>query len=152
MFRIHAMIVCAALLAAAATASAAEVALGSDAAEGPHLDVDTHLPMGPILLTSFSAVAVAIGAGFGWEAHQGYDDWKQARDTGDPYGDMDGIADDVRKHSIAADVLMLGGAAVAIVGIIWWIRAAKRGDEKRRDAVSFTPVLGPAQAGALVEF
>ncbi len=156
MLRINALIICAALFAAAATASAGEVALGSGAGTeaGPHLDVDTHIPMGPILLTSFSVAIVAVGAGFGWEAHQDYDTWKQARDTGDPNGDMHSIADDVHTHSIAADVLMFGGAAAAIVGIVWWIGAAKhaKAERARPAAVSFRPVLGPAQAGAVIDF
>ena len=154
MLRINALIVCAALFLAAATATAGEVALASDAGAGPHLAVDTHIPMGPILLTSFSLAIVAVGAGFGWEAHQDYDNWKQARDTGDPNGDMHGIADDVHAHSIAADVLMFGGAAAAIVGIVWWIGAAKHAKAERAlpAAVAFHPVIGPMQAGAVIDF
>jgi hypothetical protein len=154
MLRLSAMILCAALFAAATTSSAQEAALPTAAGSNPRLEVDTRIAMGPILLTSFSAVAVAVGAGFGWQAHQDYEDWKEARDTGDPFGDMDGIADDVRAHSIAADILMFGGAVGAVVGIVWWVAAAKRrkAEEPGRGAVSVRPFVGPAEAGAIVEF
>ena len=70
------------------------------------------------------------------------------------YFDVDGLADDVRKYSITGNVLMFGGAAFAIVGSVWWIVAAKRDKTASTDkaAVAFRPLLGPAQAGAIVEF
>jgi len=152
MIRFIAFLLCASLATAAATVSAQGAGDHGDAA-GPRLDVDTHLDIGPIALVSFSAVAIAVGAGFGWESKQLYDDWKTARDAGDPYLQMDGLADDVRKYSITADVLMFGGAAFAIVGTVWWIVAAKRDKAARTERpVAFRPLLGPTQAGAVVEF
>ena len=158
MSRLVSSLLCAALSLAAASAAAQSQAPGGDDGR-PRLEVDTRLPMGPIILCSFSAVAIAVGAGFGWQAHQDYDNWKQARDAGDPYFQMDGYADDVKAHSITADVLLFGGAAFAVTGAIWWIVAAKRGG--RADAektasgggsVAFHPLLGPTQAGAVFEF
>jgi hypothetical protein len=152
MARFTAILLFAALASAAATSSA-QAAEPADGA-GPQLDVDTHLHIAPMVLVGFSAVAIAVGAGFGWEADQLYDDWKAARDAGDPYGAMPGLKDDVRKHSITADVLMFGGAAFAVVGTVWWIVAAKRDKAERagKATASFRPLLGPAQAGAIVDF
>jgi len=153
MIRFTAFLLCAALATAAATASA-QGAGDPGSAAGPRLEVDTRLNIGPIVLVSFSVVAIAVGAGFGWEAHQFYEDWETARDAGDPYFQMDGLADDVRKYSITADVLLFGGTAFAIVGTVWWIVAARRDKAERAEkpAVSFRPLLGPTQAGAIVEF
>jgi hypothetical protein len=152
MIRFTAFLLCAALALAAAFANAQAAAPADDARPG--LEVDTRLHVGPMVLVGFSAVAIAVGAGFGWEADQLYDDWKLARDAGDPYGEMGGLADDVRGYSITADVLMFGGAAFAIVGTVWWIVAAKRDKAARKEdpSVAFRPLLGPAQAGAIVEF
>jgi hypothetical protein len=152
MARFTAILFCAALATFAATASA-QAAEPADGA-GPQLDVDTHLNMAPIILVSFSAITIAVGAGFGWEADQLYDDWKAAQKAGDPYGTMPGLKDDVRKYSITANVLMFGGAAFAVVGTVWWIVAAKRDKAGRaeRATASVLPILGPGQAGAIVEF
>jgi hypothetical protein len=153
MIRFTAFLLCSSLALAAATASAEAAA---DAADGPaqRLEVDTKLHVAPMIVLGFSLAAIATGAGFGWEADQLHDDWKAAKSAGDPYGEMDGLADDVRKYSITANVLMFGGAAFAIVGTVWWIVAAKRDKADRGEgaAVSFRPVLGPAQAGAIVDF
>jgi hypothetical protein len=153
MIRFTAFLLCAALGTVAATAGA-ETSAEPAGGAGPQLDVDTHLHMGPILLVSFSAVTVAVGAGFGWEADQLYDDWKTARAAGDPTGQMHDLSDDVHKYSVTADVLMLGGAALAIVGTVWWIVAARRGEagHSEKATASFLPILGPGQAGAVVEF
>ena len=153
MIRFTAFLLCAALATAAATSSA-QAADAPATGAGPGLDVDTHLQIAPMVLVSFSAVAIAVGAGFGWEADELYDDWKAAKKAGDPNGEMEGLEDDVRGYSIAANVLMLGGAAFAVVGTIWWIVAAKRDKSQRAEkaTASFRPLLGPAQAGAIVEF
>jgi len=150
MIRYPAFLLCAVLAAASAHAQAAEPA--DD--DRPGLEVDTRLHVGPMLLVGFSVVAIAVGAGFGWEADQLYDDWKEARDAGDPYGEMDALADDVRGYSVTADVLMFGGAAFAIAGTVWWIVAVRRDKAARRGglATAFRPLLGPAQVGAIVEF
>jgi hypothetical protein len=150
MIRFTAFLLCASLATAAATASA-QASTASD--DDPRLEVDTKLHVGPMVLVSFSAVAIAVGAGFGWEAKELHDDWETARDSGDPSFEMDGLADDVRKYSITGDVLMFGGAAFAIVGTVWWIVAAKRDKAERTERpLAFRPLLGPAQAGAVVEF
>lgn len=153
MIRFSSLLLFAALASAAATASA-EAAAPSGDGPAQRLEVDTRLHVGPMILVGFSVAAIAVGAGFGWEADQLYDDWKYARKTGDPMDQMDGLAEDVRKYSVTGNVLMFGGAAFAIVGTIWWIVAARRdkADREENAAVSFRPVLGPAQAGAIVEF
>jgi hypothetical protein len=153
MIRFTAVRLCTSLATAAATASAQGSTEPEDAAS-PRLDVDTHLQIAPMVLVGFSVAAIAVGAGFGWEANQFYDDWKTARDTGDPLGQMGELSDDVRKYSITADVLLFGGTAFAIVGTVWWIVAAKRDKAERAEkpAVSFRPLVGPMQAGAVVEF
>lgn len=154
MTRPCALVLFAAIAAAAAPAGADGLSTGAGAG-GPRLEIDTRIPMAPIFLTGFSAVAIAIGGGLGWQADQYYDDWKAARDAGDPYGEMDGLADDVRSHSIAADVLLFGGAAGAAIGVVWWIVAARRGrdrGERPEAAVSLRPALGPGLTGAAIGF
>jgi hypothetical protein len=152
MIRFTAFLLCASLATAAATASA-QGATGSGDATSPRLEVDSRLHVAPMIVVGFSVAAIATGAGFGWEAKQLHDDWETARAAGDPWGQMDGLADDVKKYSITANVLMFGGAAFAIVGTVWWIVAAKRDKAARAERpVAFRPLLGPMQAGAVVEF
>jgi hypothetical protein len=153
MIRFTAFLLCSALALAAATASA-QGALGTGDEPGPGLEVDTKLHIGPMIMLGFSLSAIAVGAGFGWEAKQLYGDWEDARDAGDPYGQMDGLSEDVKKYSIAGNVLMFGGAAFAIVGTVWWVVAAKRDKAARggKATAVLRPLLGPAQAGAIVEF
>jgi len=148
------LVVLAAVAASPLRGVAAEPTLRTDAG-APSLDVDTRLPMGPIILTSFSLCFVAVGAGFGWQADQEYDDWKTAQKAGDG-ATMDTVADDVHKHSVAANVLMIGGGALAVTGIIWWIAAARadrrKGEAAGEQTARWRPLLGPGQASLLVEF
>ncbi len=154
------LIVCTTLIAAlmaSTNVNADEPAItaGDEEASGPSGEVDTGLPMGAILFTSFSVCVVAVGAGFGWQADTEYDSWKAAQKAGDGEA-MDDIAADVKKHSIAANVLLFGGAALTAVGIIWWVIAARKDDESLRlkggATVSWRPLLGPTHAGLSVEF
>jgi hypothetical protein len=127
-----------ALVLACPAASAGE-GLDPGAAGGndqPRLQTDTRLPMGPILLGGFSLVLVATGAGFGWQASEEHDDWKAARSdpayAADPdagQARVDELADDVRAHSITANVLLFSGAALAVVSILWWALRADPEDE-----------------------
>jgi hypothetical protein len=117
------------LLALASRATLAQEALDPGAgAASPRLETDTRLPMGPILLGGFSLALVAAGAGFGWQASEENDDWKAAQTdpayASDPdagQARIDDLADDVRVHSITANVLMFSGAALAAVSILWWV-------------------------------
>jgi hypothetical protein len=118
----------------------------------PELDVDTDLPIGPLLLGSFGLTMVAVGAGFGWQADQEYEDWDEARKAGDPLGEMDGLADDVKAHSIAANVLMFGGAGVAAVSVIWLLLSGGDDEEEGQGAVAWRPAVGAGRAGLLVQF
>jgi hypothetical protein len=121
----------------------------------PELEVDTDLPMGPILLGSFGLVLVGVGAGFGWQASEEHEDWEDARKAGDPAGEMDELADDVQAHSIAANVLMFGGAGIAAVSLI--LLLVSGGDDDREAAqetasVAWRPELGPAHVGLAARF
>jgi hypothetical protein len=125
---------------------------GADAAAS-ELDVDTDLPLAPILLGSFGLVLVGVGAGFGWQADQEHDRWDEARKAGDPNGQMDGLADDIKAHSIAANVLMFSGAGIAAISVIWLI--AGSGDEEAEGASAtalLTPDIGPGRAGLTLTF
>ena len=124
-------------------------------ASRPGLDVDTDLQMGPILLGSFSVVAIGVGAGFGWQADQEYDDWKDAQSAGD--GDeMDDLSDDVHTHSLAANILIFGGLAGVATSILWFIVASASDDDENGASVGMTarwrPVIGPGQAGLSLRF
>jgi len=122
---------------------------------GPELDVDTDLPIGPLLLGSFGVALVAVGAGFGWQAKQEHDNWTEARDAGDPMGQMDELADDVKAHSITANVLMFSGAGLAVISVIWLLVG---GDDEEGDGAgeeqtaSWSPQVGPGNAGLIVQF
>ena len=124
-------------------------------ASNPGLEVDTDLQMGPILLGSFSVVAIGVGAGFGWQADQEYDDWKSAQSAGD--GDeMDALSDDVHKHSTAANILIFGGLAGVATAVLWFIVARTSDDDENEGSVEMTarwrPVIGPGRAGLSVRF
>ncbi|MFO8072838.1 MAG: hypothetical protein R6V85_13275 [Polyangia bacterium] len=138
-----------------------EPALAADT----ELEVSTDLPIGPILLGSFSLVGVAVGAGLGWQADQEYDDWKRARS--DPmYADdpeagqrrVDNLADDVEKHALAANILMFGGAALTAISVVWMLLAG--GDEEPREtgsnaeetALRWRPGVGPGSLELSVSF
>jgi hypothetical protein len=127
-------------------------ALGADPA-GPELEVDTDLPVGPLLLGGFGLTLVAVGAGFGWQAKQEHDDWQDARDAGDPMGEMGALADDVQAHSITANVLMFSGAGLVAISVIWWLVGGDDDEGESSDAVAlWHPQLGPGQAGLVVQF
>lgn len=116
--------------------------------------VDTNLRIGPMILTSFSLCTVAVGAGFGWQADQEYDNWKAAQNAGDGQ-EMDRIADDVKTHSVVGNVLMFTGAALAATGIIWWIVSARKNRAKREEGEGLAlwqPFIGPGSASLVVRF
>lgn len=128
--------------------------LGTEPAR-PELDVDTDLPIGPLLLGSFGLTMVAVGAGFGWQADQEYEDWDEARKAGDPAGEMDGLADDVKAHSIAANVLMFGGAGIAAISVIWLLVGGGDDEDDREGqatASALSPMIGAGSAGLTVQF
>jgi len=126
----------------------------------PRLEADTRLPVGPLLLGGFSLVLVAVGAGFGWQASQEYDDWKAARTdaryAADPdagQARVDELADDVRAHAITANVLMFSGAALTAVSVLWWLlRDGSRKEKKSESETAWRPILGPGHAGFEVGF
>jgi hypothetical protein len=143
------------LVAWTGTAQAQQSAQPGGSPGAPELEVDTDLPMGPILLGSFGLVLVGVGAGFGWQAHEEHEDWDEARKAGDPTGEMDELADDVKAHSIAANVLMFGGAGIAAVSLI--LLLVRGGDDEAEGGgepttASWRPTLGPGQAGLSVRF
>jgi len=144
------VIVTAFLIVAARPALSAEL----EADPGPpELDVDTGLPVGPIILGSMSLAVIAVGAGFGWQADQEFDRWKEARDSGDAAATKR-LADDVDTHSIAANVLLFGGVALAATSVIWWL-VSGGDDEEEPDgetSASFQVALGPGQASLTLEF
>ncbi|MBW2276445.1 MAG: hypothetical protein JRF63_03070 [Deltaproteobacteria bacterium] len=129
-----------------------EPELSADPA-GPELEVDTDLPVGPLLLGSLGLALVAVGAGFGWQAKQEHESWEEARDTGDPLGQMDELADDVKAHSITANVLMFSGVGLTALSVILLLVG---GDDEEGDAEGDTallsPQFGPGQAGLIVQF
>jgi hypothetical protein len=121
----------------------------------PELEVDTDLPVGPLMLGSFGLAMVAVGAGFGWEAKQEHEDWEEARDSGDPMGEMDGLADDVRAHSITANVLMFTGAGLAAISVIWLLLGGDdeaEGEQEDVAAARWHPAVGAGQAAVIVQF
>ncbi len=125
-------------------------------------EVESDLPLGPLLLGSFGAVFLAVGAGFGWQAKEEYDDFNEASTSPQPGGPLypkasDDLAADIRAHSIVANVLMFSGVAAMAGGIIWWLVDKKddnpeSGASQGEKSVSITPLLGPGHAGLSLEF
>lgn len=127
-------------------------------------EVETDLPIGPLLLGSFGAVVVAVGAGFGWQAKQEYDDFNKKEPSPQP-GQLvyskatNDLSDDIRAHSIAANILMFSGVAAVAGGLIWWLVGKKNDTSESGDSTStveksasLTPLLGPGHAGISVQF
>ena len=133
----------------------------SNPAKSAHLKSDTptsSLPMGPIFLGSFGLVTAAFGAGFGWQAHQELKDYNER--SVDECGDeiypnaTSELADDIKWHTIAADVMLFGGAAMVIGGVVWWVVAEKQKKRSREPAriAATRPNVGVDRLGLTVEF
>lgn len=132
----------------------------------PHRDqetqkVDTNLPMGPILLGSFGAVAVVVGAGFAWQAKGEYDNFNKRDPKATHVKEKlypkatQSLADEIKTHVIVADVLMFGGAIAMGAALIWALRGRQKEDvkiEPEASTASFKPTFGPNHLGMLVEF
>jgi hypothetical protein len=115
-------------------------------------EVSTHLPLAAIFLGSLGAITVAVGAGFGWQADQEYDDYN-AKPTEE-------LADDVEMHAIVADVLMFTGGAAVIGSALWWwlgydddeTAHQGTGASAELSAARWRAIVGPGQAGLTIEF
>ena len=111
-------------------------------------DADTELPVGPLLVGGLGATMIAVGAGFGWQADQEYDEYKSSPSAG--------LADDVENHALTANLLMFSGGAVVLVSVIWWLFSL--GDNEESDTTfqlsisSWTPVYAPRRIGLSVTF
>jgi ABC-type transport system involved in cytochrome c biogenesis permease subunit len=118
-------------------------------------EVDTKLPIGPILVGSFGLVTVAVGAGFAWQAYEENDDYNTEMDGQYPFA-TNKLADDIKTHAIVADVLMFGGGAVVIASLLWWLIDDDYDTETKGEievsTAKWRPVIGPGQAGLIVEF
>lgn len=127
-----------------------------DAGDRSH-DVENDgakLPMGPIFITTYGLVTVCLGAGFGLQAYQENKDFNKKEDGRYPLASKS-LADDIKAHSIVANVLMFGGAAAVIGGVLWWLLDDnyKRGNaRKRASAFNWSPVIGPNHASVVAEF
>ena len=97
---------------------------------------------------SMGVVAIAVGAGFGWQASEEYDNYNETP--------SEKLADDVESHSVAANVLIFGGVATVIGGAVWWWLWSKdmSDDDSKEDTarLRWRPEVGVARAGASVEF
>ena len=116
---------------------------------------DSEFPFGPIVMGSYGLVTVALGAGFGVQAYQENEDFNK-KVNGEYPNATHSLADDIKLHSIVANVLMFSGAAVALGGILWWIldddyhRGKAR--RKRTAALMWRPMIGPVHASVVLEF
>ncbi len=118
--------------------------------------VDTKLPMGPILLGSMGAVLVVVGAGFGWQSYQENEDFNKEQNGVHTFATED-LADDIEKHTLAANILMFGGTAVVAASILWLLldddyKTETKGEAQGDLEAKWRPVLGPGRAGMTVEF
>ncbi len=113
-------------------------------------DVETDLPIGPILVGSMGAVMAVVGAGFAWQADQENDDYDRMPTAA--------LADDVEQHALVANVLMFSGGALILGGLAWWLFTGDDEEPPADDPVAsarqpeWRPLLGPGQAGVVVTF
>ncbi len=118
-------------------------------------DTNEKLPIGPILVGSYGLVTIALGAGFALQAYQENEDFNKSVDGQYPHA-AKSLADDIKAHSIAANVLMFSGLAVTVGGILWWVLSddfhKNRSKKEQPVALTWRPVIGPTQAGVVAEF
>ena len=137
------------VLAASIALSVSEAFAGDDQQNDElYADADTELPVGPFLLGGLGVTMVAVGAGFGWQADQEYDEYQSSPDAG--------LADDVENHALAANILMFGGGAVVLAGAVWWLFTLV-GDQEleanyQLSVSSWTPFYTPVRVGLNVTF
>ncbi len=133
-------------------------------AQGVPKDIDTKLPIGPILLGSFGVAVIALGAGFGWQAWEENDDFNKKDEKSSQGGNpvyplaTDDLADDIKAHAIIANVLLFGGTAVVIGSVLWWIldddydQVTETEGELELSKVKWRPEIGPGTVGLKIEF
>lgn len=130
-------------------------------------EVETNMPVGPILLGSFGLVTVALGASFGWQAWNENDDFNF---KSEPMQNTDGsvggnlvypnatkdLANDIETHALVANILMFGGAAVVIGSVLWWLFDPKYHKEKESstalETAKWSPTVGAGRVGLIIEF
>jgi hypothetical protein len=117
--------------------------------------VDGAFPFVPIVMGSYGLVTVALGAGFALQAYQENDSYNKKVNGEYPHA-THALADDIKLHSIVANVLMFSGAAVALGGILWWILdddyRVRRAKRARATALMWRPMIGPVHASVVFEF
>jgi hypothetical protein len=118
---------------------------------------ETPVLVGPIIMGSFGVVMIAVGAGFGWQADQEYDQYNTFENNTYPYATKD-LADDIETHATVANVLMFTGLGVVVGSVIWGVIvgvAKKKERKEKADArlsAKWRPLIAPNQAGVTVEF
>ena len=108
--------------------------------------LDTKLPIGPILLGSFGLAAVATGAGFAWQADEERDDFNKTPTKM--------LADDAKAHAVTANILLFGGAAAVASSLLWLLLTRDDDDETDEiaSAVVVTPLIAPGHATLSITF
>jgi hypothetical protein len=117
----------------------------------------TRFPVGPVILGAYGVVMIAVGAGFGWQADQEYDDYNTFENNYYPNA-TDDLADDIETHATVANVLIFTGLGVVVGSVIWGVVegvAKKKKREKSEEArlsAKWRPLLSPTHAGITVDF
>jgi hypothetical protein len=68
---------------------------------------------------------------------------------------MDTLADDVKAHSVTANVLMFSGAGLAAISVFWLLFGGddeNGGGEGEPASARWRPEVGPGHAGVTVQF
>lgn len=135
------------------TLSAAEPSGQSEMGESD--TPDGKLPIGPILMGSYGLVTIAVGAGFGVQAHQENKDFNKNVDGEYPNA-SESLADDIKAHSVTANILMFSGLAVTVGAILWWVLdddfRKRKAKHEQPVALRWRPLIGPTHAGVVAEF
>ena len=113
-------------------------------------------PMGPILMSSYGLVTIAVGAGFALQAYQENKDFNKKVDGEYPLATKS-LADDIKAHAITADIFMFSGLALAVGGVLWWYLDddytwGKSKKQKNETAFKWRPMIGPTHASVVAEF
>ena len=123
-------------------------------ADGVERD-EAKLPIGPILMSSYGLVTIAMGAGFALQAYQENDNFNKKVNGEYPLATKS-LADDIKAHALTANILMFSGLALAAGGVLWWYLNDDytwgNSRKKQRTALKWRPMLGPTHASVIAEF
>lgn len=107
-----------------------------------------ELSPGPFVLMGLGAVALGVGIGLGVAFLDEQDAYAMLMGTSKQ--ELDEAFSRAETLAIAADVLMIGGGAIAVAGLIWLVVDLTDGVSSA-ETTRLTPLIGPSFAGLAVQ-